>query len=111
MEVIKLSPWVELLVTVVCSIFASSGLWAFLQKRKERTDGKTKLLIGLAHDRIMQSAMYYIDRGSITADEYENLYEYLYKPYHELGGNGSAERLMKEIDRLHIASVHVEEGD
>lgn len=106
-----LSPWVELLATVVCSIFASSGLWAFLQKRKDRTDGKTKLLIGLAHDRIMQSATYYINRGNITADEYENLYEYLYKPYHELGGNGSAERLMKEIDKLHIASVHVEEGD
>lgn len=106
-----MSPWVELLVTIVCSIFASSGLWAFLQKRKDRKDGKTKLLIGLAHDRIMQSAVYYIDRGSITADEYENLYEYLYKPYKELGGNGSAERLMDEINHLRIATVHIEKGD
>lgn len=106
-----MSPWVEMLVTVFCSIFASSGLWAFLQKRRDRSDGKTKLLIGLAHDRIMQSAVYYIERGSITADEYENLYEYLYSPYKALGGNGSAERLMKEVGKLHIASVHIEEGD
>lgn len=106
-----MSPWVEMLVTVFCSIFASSGLWAFLQKRRDRSDGKTKLLIGLAHDRIMQSAVYYIERGSITADEYENLYEYLYNPYKTLGGNGSAERLMKEVGKLHIASVHIEEGD
>ncbi len=106
-----MSPWVEMLVTVFCSIFASSGLWAFLQKRRDRSDGKTKLLIGLAHDRIMQSAVYYIERGSITADEYENLYEYLYSPYKTLGGNGSAERLMKEVGKLHIASVHIEEGD
>lgn len=106
-----MSPWVEMLVTVFCSIFASSGLWAFLQKRRDRSDGKTKLLIGLAHDRIMQSAVYYIERGSITADEYENLYEYLYSPYKALGGNGSAERLMKEVGKLHIASVHIEKGD
>ena len=42
------------------------------------------------------------ERGYITRDEYENLYEYLYKPYEKLGGNGSAKRIMAEVDKLPI---------
>ena len=57
------------------------------------------MLIGLAHDRILPLGMHYLSRGDwITRDEYENLYEYLYKPYKEMGGNGSAQRVMAEID-------------
>lgn len=58
--------------------------------------------VGLAHDRIIYLGMAYIERGYITQDEYENLYEYLYKPYEKLGGNGSAKRIMTEVDQLAI---------
>ncbi len=44
----------------------------------------------------------YIGRGWITQDEYENFYVYLYKPYEDLGGNGSVKRLMIEVDKLPI---------
>lgn len=60
------------------------------------------MLIGLGHDRIVYLGMIYIDRGYITHDEYENLYEYLYKPYEKMGGNGSAKRIMDEVSRLPI---------
>ena len=40
--------------------------------------------------------------GSITKDEYENLHDYLYLPYQELGGNGTAEKIMKEVSNLPI---------
>ena len=60
------------------------------------------MLIGLAHDRIIYLGMVYIERGYITQDEYENLYEYLYKPYEKLGGNGSAKRIMTVVDQLAI---------
>ena len=60
------------------------------------------MLIGLAHDRIIYLGMTYVERGYITQDEYENLYEYLYKPYEKLGGNGSAKRIMKEVNQLPI---------
>lgn len=63
---------------------------------------ETQMLIGLAHDRIIYLGMTYIERGYITQDEYENLYEYLYKPYEKLGGNGSAKRIMTEVDQLAI---------
>ena len=34
--------------------------------------------------------------------EKTSLYEYLYKPYEKMGGNGSAKRIMKEIEKLPI---------
>lgn len=94
----------QIIITIFSSVLASSGLWAFIQKRSEKKDVKTELLIGLAHDRIMFLGMAYIDRGYITQDEYENLYNYLYKPYEKMGGNGSAKRVMTEVDRLPIKS-------
>lgn len=43
-----------------------------------------------------------IDRGWFTQDEYENLNTYLYEPYKKLGGNGSALRVMQEVNKLPI---------
>lgn len=100
--------WIELLVTIVCSMLASSGLWAYIQKKKDKNDATTRLVLGLAHDRIMSLGMEYIDRGWITQDEYENLHDYLYLPYAENGGNGSASRTMAVVDTLPIRSLHVD---
>ena len=60
------------------------------------------MLFRSGHDRIMYLGMVYIERGYITSDEYENLYEYLYKPYEKMGGNGSAKRNMNEVNKLPI---------
>ena len=94
--------WVERILTIFAAVLASSGFWAWLQKRSERKDVRTRMLVGLGHDRILYLGMKYIERGYITHDEYENLYEYLYKPYSEIGGNGSAKRIMGEVDKLPI---------
>ena len=75
---------VSIIVTVLCSVIASSGL---------------------AHDRIVSLGMVYIERGWITKDEYENLRDYLYEPYKALGGNGSAKRVMEGVNRLKIFTV------
>lgn len=94
--------WIELIVAIMASVFASSGLWTFILKRSDTKDIKTQMLIGLGHDRIHQLGLSYIERGYITNDEYENLYDYLYTPYKKLGGNGSAEHVMKEVEKLEI---------
>ena len=96
---------IQMVVTVLCAVLASSGFWAYLQRKHDRKDDRTALLIGLAHDRIMELGMRYIERGYITRDEYENLYKYLYKPYERNGGNGSAKRIMQEVDKLSIRNV------
>ena len=98
----EIEPWFQMIVTIVCSVLASSGFWAFIQKKNENKDVKSQMLIGLAHDRIIFLGMAYIERGWINQDEYENLYDYLYKPYKKMGGNGSAERVMVEVNKLPI---------
>lgn len=89
-------------VTVVCAVLASGGFWAYMTKKQDSKDAKTKLLVGLAHDRIMAQCLKYLERRYITKDEYEDLHTYLYEPYKELGGNGSAKRLIDEVDKLPI---------
>lgn len=94
--------WIQIIGAIVASALASSGLWAFVQKRMDRKDAKTQMLIGLAHDRIIYLGMAYIERGNITQDEYENLFTYLYEPYAAMGGNGSAKKVIDEVNKLPI---------
>lgn len=94
--------FIQIILPVLISLLASSGFWLFIGNRKDRKTLQTELLLGLAHDRILTLGMSYIERGSITQDEYENLNVYLYKAYEALGGNGSAKRIMQEVDRLPI---------
>lgn len=90
----------EMIVAVLVAVLGSNGLWAFIQRKAEKKDVRTKMLTGLAHDRIMYLGKQYISRGSITTDEYENLHTYLYEPYIAMGGNGAAKRIMTEVDKL-----------
>ena len=73
-----MEPWFQVVLTIFSSVLASSGLWAYY--------------LGMS----------YIDRGCVTQDEYENLRVYLYEPYERMGGNGSAKRIMQEVDKLPI---------
>jgi len=96
---------VQIVIAVVTSVLASSGLWTYIQKKADKKDAKSKLLLGLAHDRIMFLGSTYIERGYITKDEYENLHDYLYMPYSEMGGNGTAKKVMQAVDRLELKNI------
>lgn len=93
-----------IILTIVGSIFASTGFWAFATYLMQRWDKKVstegKMLRGLAHDRICYLGEVYIKQGYISKDDYENLHDYLYLPYKELGGNGTAKRIMDEVKKL-----------
>lgn len=97
-----MASWLQIVLTIFTSVLASSGLWAFLGSRWDRHSAQKEMLVGLGHDRIMYLGMRYVDRGWITQDEYENLNTYLYEPYKKLGGNGSALRVMQEVNKLPI---------
>lgn len=92
----------QLTAAVLGSALASSGLWALVGRRVDKDDAERKMLVGLAHDRIVHLGMAYVERGYITQDEYENLRVYLYEPYEKMGGNGSARRVMLEVDKLPV---------
>lgn len=98
-----MGPVMQTVVTIICTIAASSGFWALLQKKLDKKDVTREMLLGLAHDRIISLGMSYIERGDwITQDEYENLHDYLYKPYLKMGGNGTAKRVMETVNTLRI---------
>lgn len=98
-----MEPWMkEVLLPIVLAVLASNGLWALIGKRRDKNDVARKMLVGLAHDRIIHLGMVYVTRGYITQDEYENLNDYLYQPYEKMGGNGSAKRVMEEVRKLPI---------
>ena len=102
-------------VTITVALISSSGavmaagvsLVLFLiqrkdsQKEKQQNQERTsdKLMLGIAHDRIMFLGTCYIKRGWITFTELDNL-KCIYEPYHELGGNGSAKIMMEEVNKL-----------
>ena len=92
--------WVQIAVPLVAAVLTSSGLWAVIARRADKGDAQRKMLVGLAHDRIVHLGMAYVDRGYVTQDEYENLNDYLYAPYEKMGGNSSAKRVMEEVRRL-----------
>ena len=96
-------------VSIIASVIGSTGFWALMQKKAEKKDedshknsAASKMLRGLGHEKIMERGMSYIERGWVTRSEYEDLLSYLYEPYQELGGNGSAEKIMNEVKKLPI---------
>ena len=96
--------WIQTIVSIIVAVLASSGLWAFLLNRSNKKDAKSDMLMGLAHDRILYLGKSYLERSPtyVTMDEYDKLKNYLYEPYIRLGGNGTAERVMNEVDKLPI---------
>lgn len=119
-----MEPYIVVLITMFGSILAASvssaGLWTYLSKRDTQKNANTQLLRGLAHDRIIFLGMKYLDRGFVTKDEYEDLIKYLWVPYSASGGNGLAEKIMKDVQNLpmrgdspypHVAAqvIHVKE--
>ena len=99
-----------LLVSMGGSVFASAGFWSFItficNKRNNCKSAEAKMLLGLGHDRILYLGSVYLKEQGITKDEYENLYDYLYLPYKELGGNGTAEKMINDIKKLPIVDSH-----
>ena len=89
-----------IIIGIVGAIFASQGFWTWLINRNNGKSNEAKLLMGIAYSKIIQQCNYYIARGWIDTDEYHELYHYLYEPYKDMDGNGTAERLMKIVEGL-----------
>jgi hypothetical protein len=87
-------------LTIIGSVVASTGFWTYLTQRRATSSNLTLLILGLANDRITHVATEYINRGYITPNEYKNIRVLLYEPYLALGGNGSAKKLMNDLEKL-----------
>ena len=95
-----------IVVAIIAAVFASTGFWTFVtvlvQKKMEKKDAKTQMILGLGHDRIKYLCESYLARGWLTSDDYEDLDKYLYQPYIKMGGNGTAEKMFNDVKKLPI---------
>lgn len=91
-------------VTTLGTFIASSGFWAYIQNKDSKRSATTQIIAGLAYDKITWLGMGFIERGWMTRDEYDDFRKFLYDPYRKLGGNGMAERVMEDVQRLPIRS-------
>lgn len=98
--VVKIDATTQIVISIIAGIGASSGFWAWFSKRSDVKSATTRLLLGLAHDRIITLGMQHIKKGWITKDEYDDFVKYLYSPYKEFGGNGLSEKIMNEVSQL-----------
>ncbi len=96
---------IELIITVVISVLGSSGLWAFLQNRSTAKSARDRMILGLGHAEIFRQCEQYLRRDGITKEELEDLDKYLFKPYKELGGNGTAESMVEQCHKLKIITA------
>lgn len=104
-----MNPALQLFLTAFGGFLAaSSGFWIYIKSRMENQDkakdATTRLLMGLAHEKIVYLGLTYINRGYITKEEYRDLRLYLCEPYFDLGGNGTVERIMHGVERLEFRS-------
>lgn len=68
----------------------------------KKLDGSASDVSNSAYDgnAMVRFDTVWIKASYITQDEYENLHDYLYEPYLALGGNGTAKKVMAEVERL-----------
>lgn len=104
----------ETIIAIVVSVFGSTGFWAFItavwQSKTKKKSAESRMLKGIGHDRICELGERYLNQGYITKDQYENLHDYLFIPYRDLGGNGTAEKIVDDVKKLPIKGVNENEN-
>jgi len=99
-----MADWAQFIVTSLVTLAASSGFWAYVVRRLSMKTSTKKLLLGLAYDKLATLGIQYIQRGTITRDEYEEYVTGLYEPYIQCGGNGVGKRIMEAVSALPLTS-------
>lgn len=95
--------WLEIVFGALISVL-SAGYMRIKSKLKRQNDVETAL-IALLHDRIYQACKDCINQGRCNVEDKRNI-EYLYKPYKQLGGNGTAETLYNQCQALPLKSAN-----
>ena len=91
---------IDIIITLAVAVFGSTGFWSWIASRGKRKSAEARLIMGLAYSEIIRRSEDYISRGYVEATEFDELDRYLFQPYTEMGGNGTAQKLMDEVRKL-----------
>jgi hypothetical protein len=98
--------WAALIFTGVYTVGASAGFWKFFSQKQSEKEAELILLLGITHKVFHDICDVYISQGWVNREEYEVLLANIYTPYKTLGGNGTADLIMKELSELPLRSGH-----
>lgn len=79
--------------------WAVAHLWQCQKKQQTQQEAMKDGMLALMHDRIFAIYAECQKKGYATVEDLRNL-EYLYKPYHKLGGNGTGTELYERIKKM-----------
>lgn len=111
---------IHTIVIALITALTSSGVMSLviylLQRHDKKVERETandtaqsRMLLGLAHDKILHITDKFVRRGSITLKEKRNL-DFLYAPYAELGGNGDCKIGYEACQTLPVISEEAAEA-
>lgn len=63
-----------------------------------------KMSLGALYDRAKFLGEQHIKHGHISMNEFADYKKYIYQPYHDAGGDGTIDKIMKEIEELPLTS-------
>ena len=92
--------WLSGVITLLVGIFGSTGFWIFIQNRKSGKSLERKIILSVTFLGVKMSCKALLERGWADTEEIEDIEKYLYEPYKDLGGNGTAEMLMNKVKSL-----------
>lgn len=79
-----------------------AGIFSLIQTRKARKDAKGKALRYIMLYIIQERAKQHIREGSITLEDRRSLHHWHDLYHNGLGGNGDADALMDQVDKLRL---------
>ena len=92
--------WLVDLLSGAAGAALVAGIFGVIQNRKARKDAHGKALRYLMLYVIQERAKQHIKDGSITLEERRSLHHWHALYHNELGGNGDADALMAQVDKL-----------
>lgn len=86
--------WISWVFAVISALLGAANrqLYRQMKAQRSKTQAINEGVLALLHDRLYQACQYYIEKGSCSIDDRDNL-EYMFRPYKALGGNGTGEEL------------------
>ncbi len=95
--------WMQTYI-IALPIFLTSAMgyvvWNLKEQKKDRDANRRGTML-LLRVQLIEYHDKYVKLGEIPSYAYQNFVE-MYEAYHELGGNGMATKMYKEIEELHL---------
>lgn len=95
--------WMQTYIIALPIILTSAMgyvVWNLKEQKKDRDANRRGTML-LLRVQLIEYHDKYVKLGEIPSYAYQNFVE-MYEAYHELGGNGMATKMYKEIEELHL---------